>query len=308
VASPFASGCGTVSGMQRDVWFGVSLDDVNGNALLARAGRADDDGLDLVTIADHPWIGERPDAYATLGVVLGRTRRVAGAVDVTNLPNRPAPMLARTLAGLSGMAGGRVVLGIGAGGSYPEIARLGLDVQSPAQAVRALAEAITVIQALGGGGAPVTFAGEFYSVRDLAPSPEPVPPIWTGSVGPASLAVTGRLADGWIPGHAADWRSARVATSRPVIDEAAAAAGRDPRSVATVYNLPGRITAAPLPATRDDDGRWIGGSVQQWADELTAAVLAYGAGGFILFPRDDMTVERWSREVVPLVRAAVGQG
>jgi len=241
-ASPFAGACGTVAGMRHDVWFGLSLDDVTGDALLARAGRADDDGLDLVTLADHPWIGDRPDAYAALGVILGRTTRIAGAVNVTNLPNRPAPMLSRTVAALSALAGGRIVLGMGAGGSYPEIARFGLDVQSPARAVRALAEAITLIRALGGGGAPVTFAGEFYSVRELAPTPEPVPPIWTGSVGPASLAVTGRLADGWIPGHAADWRSARVAASRPVIDEAAASAGRDPRSIATVYNLPGRIT------------------------------------------------------------------
>jgi alkanesulfonate monooxygenase SsuD/methylene tetrahydromethanopterin reductase-like flavin-dependent oxidoreductase (luciferase family) len=290
--------------MQPDVWFGLSLDGVAGDAkaLLDRARRADDDGLDLVTIADHPWLGDKADAYATLGVVLGATTRLTGAVNVTNLPNRPAPVLARTVTALSALSGGRVVLGLGAGGSYPQIARLGLEVLTPAQAVRAFAEAITVIRALSGGGPPVTIEGEFVRVRDLAPSPVPTPPIWTGSVGPASLAVTGRLADGWIPGHAADWRSARVATSRPVIDEAAVAAGRDPRQIATVYNLPGRITATPLPATRDGDGRWIGGSVRQWADELATAVHSYGAGGFVFFG-DDASADRWSREVVPAVRA-----
>jgi hypothetical protein len=50
------------------------------------------------------------------------------------------------------------------------------------------------------------------------------------------------------------------------------AIGRDPREIATIYNVPGRITILPLPATRDDSGRWIGGSVEQWVDELTTAV------------------------------------
>ena len=286
--------------MGHDVWFGLSLDDFAGDAraLLDRARRADDDGLDLVTIADHPWLGDKFDAYATIGLVLGRTSRVRAAVNVTNLPNRPPAMLSRTVATLSALSGGRVVLGIGAGGSYPEIARLGVEVVSPAAAVRAFEEAITLVRALCGGGDPVTQAG----VRDLAPAPAPAPPIWTGSVGPASLAVTGRLADGWIPGHAADWRSARVARSRPIVDAAAVAAGRDPAAIATVYNLPGRVTAEPLPATRDGNGRWLGGSVRQWADELVTAVSAYGAGGFVVFPQDAETVTRWSTEVVPLVR------
>ena len=286
--------------MRQDVWFGLSLDDFAGDApaLLDRARRADDDGLDLVTIADHPWLGDKLDAYATVGVVLGRTSRVRAAVNVTNLPTRPPAMLSRTVTTLSDLSGGRVVLGLGAGGSYPQIARLGVDVVSPAAAVRAFEEAITLIRALSGSGDPVTLAG----VRDLAPAPAPAPPIWTGSVGPASLAVTGRLADGWIPGHAADWRSARVARSRPIIDAAAVAAGRDPAAIATVYNLPGRITAEPLSATRDENGRWLGGSVRQWADELVTAVCAYGAGGFVIFPADAETVRRWSTQVVPLVR------
>jgi hypothetical protein len=36
------------------------------------------------------------------------------------------------------------------------------------------------------------------------------------------------------------------------------------REIRTVFNVPGRITDRPLPATRDRDGRWIGGSVGQW--------------------------------------------
>jgi hypothetical protein len=43
--------------------------------------------------------------------------------------------------------------------------------------------------------------------------------------------------------------------------------------IISVYNFGGRITPEPLAATGGEDGRWIGGSVQQWVDELTTAVL-----------------------------------
>jgi alkanesulfonate monooxygenase SsuD/methylene tetrahydromethanopterin reductase-like flavin-dependent oxidoreductase (luciferase family) len=269
--------------------------------------QADKDGLDLFTVSDHPYFGARLDAYAELAVALGATSNITGLVSVTNLPSRPAPMLARTVTSLSALSGGRIVLGIGAGGLWDEITKLGAPRRAPGAAVRAMAEAITLVRALSGGGEPVTFDGEFYQVTALETAPVPAPPIWTGSVGPKSLAVTGELADGWIPGHAADWLSPRYRESRPVIDEAAVAAGRDPEAIATIYNLPGRITPDPLAKTRDDEGRWIGGSVGQWVEELTGAVLDHGASGFVYFPPDESEVaaSQWAQEIVPAVREAV---
>ena len=234
---------------------------------------ADRAGLDHFSVSDHPYVGGMLDAYSLIGVALGRTQRISGMVNVSNLPTRPAPMLARAITSLSALTGGRVVLGLGAGGSWGDIARLGFPALSGAEAVRAFEEAFTVIRALSGGGSPVTFDGEFYHLDRVDPAPVAAPPIWTGSVGAKSLAVTGRQADGWIPGHAADWLSERYRESRPVIDEAARAVGRDPHEIATVYNLPGRISPTPLAATRtpDTDSRWLGGSVEQWVTELTGA-------------------------------------
>jgi alkanesulfonate monooxygenase SsuD/methylene tetrahydromethanopterin reductase-like flavin-dependent oxidoreductase (luciferase family) len=146
----------------------------------------------------------------------------------------------------------------------------------------------------------------------IEPAAEEMPPVWTGSVGPKSLAVTGRIADGWMPGHAADWLSERYRTSRPLIDKAAVDAGREPADIATVYNFPGRITDKPLPSTRTDDGRWIGGSPAQWIEELTGAVLQHDAAGFVLFgpggsTPDETTAARWAGEIVPAVREAVAK-
>ncbi|ROO85468.1 luciferase-like monooxygenase [Actinocorallia herbida] len=280
--------------------------------LLRAVQRADRDGLDLFSVSDHPYLGSRVDAYAALGFLLGRTERIAGLANVTNLPTRPAPMLARTVTSLSALSGGRVVLGMGAGGLWDRIADMGVPRLSPGAAVEAFEEAITLVKLLSGGGPPVTFQGRHYQVERIEPSPEPAPPVWTGSVGPSSLRATGRVADGWIPGHAADWLSERYRASRPLIDEAARSAGRDPREIRTVFNLPGRITERPLPATRDRDGRWIGGSPAQWADELTTAVLDHRASGFLLFPpghaaHDDASLGRWAREIAPAVREAIAK-
>ena len=222
------------------VLFGLGLENgVNQvSEMLAHAQLADLAGLDVVSLSDHPYFAERVAAYAALGFVLGATSNVTGTVIMTNLLSRPAPILARTVTGLSTISGGRVVLGIGAGGMAEEIAALGVSRLSPAARVRALEEAIIVVRALSGGGDPVTFDGEFYHVSRLAPATAPTPPVWIGALGPKMLAATGRHADGWIPGHLADWRSTRVAESRPIVDDAAASAGRNPADVDT------RLTSA----------------------------------------------------------------
>ncbi len=280
--------------------------------MLGHARFADETGLDIVSVTDHPCFADRVDAYAALGFVLGATSNITGAVIMTNLLSRPAPILARTVTGLSTISGARVVLGMGAGGLEEEIVALGVPRLSPAARVRALEEAIMVVRALSGGGDPVTFDGEFYHVTGLTPAAAPTPPIWVGSLGPKALAVTGRHADGWIPGHLADWRSMQVAESRPVVDEAAASVGRNPTDVDTIYNVSGRLTPAPLSETRDDDGRWIGGGVTQWVEELTFAVLEHGAAAFIYLvpPGDsisDTTLDLWAHEVAPAVREAIAK-
>lgn len=298
---------------ERKVWFGASLGGPMGGevsaipGMLERAAQADRQGLDLITLADHPYFGDKLDAYAAMSFLLGRTAQVSGAVIVTN-PARPAALLARTVTSLSALSGGRIILGIGAGFLWDMIAKLGVAPRSPAAAVRAMAETITLVRELSGGGDPVTFAGESCQVNGIDPAPAPAPPVWTGAVGQQSLAVTGRLADGWVPAMGADWLSSRYRESRPVVDGAAAAAGRDPAEVITVCNFGGPITPAPLAATRDQDGRWAGGSAGQWVEELTGAVLEHGVGGFIY--REGPTTSpgalaQWAQEIVPAVRAAV---
>jgi alkanesulfonate monooxygenase SsuD/methylene tetrahydromethanopterin reductase-like flavin-dependent oxidoreductase (luciferase family) len=100
--------------------------------MLGHARFADDADLDLVRVGDHPYFAERLDAYAVLGFVLGATSNITGAVIMTNLLSWPPPVLARTVTGLSTLSGGRVVLGMGAGGLWDEIVALGVPRLTPA--------------------------------------------------------------------------------------------------------------------------------------------------------------------------------
>lgn len=297
--------------MARDVLFGLGLptDLADVDLLLARARAGNAAGLDVVSIPDHPNFADHTDAYAAIGMVLGATDRLRGVVNLTNIGIRSAPLLARTVASLSALSGGRIILGLGAGSLWDELDRLGVPARSPSESVRAMEETIHVVHALTGGGSPVDFDGQFYQLRQADPSPQPTPAIWTGSQGPRSLAVTGRLADGWIPAHAADWHSRQVKEWRPQIDAAAVAAGRNPADVVTIYNVGGLITDRAVAQPRDQDGHWIGGSIDQWIAELTTAVIDYGAAGLIYLPQDqpDSTGERWIHDIVPAVRAAIEQ-
>lgn len=295
--------------------FGIGLNQPVGRSeeLLGRLEAAEAGGYDLFSLWDHPYSARWQEAYATLGFALGRTRRIAGYVSVTNLPLRPPAVLARTLSSLSDLSGGRVAFGIGSGGYWEHITRLGVPQRTPREAVGAFAEAIQLVRALTGGpGKRVDFDGGFYQVAGISPAAVPTPPIWTGAGGPRALAITGRSADGWIPPNGADWRSDRVRDGRAVIDQAAADAGRQPTDVITVYNVGGALTDDDLAVTRDADGRWLGGSARQWIDELTAAVLEYGAEGFTTDITDESgqstrhSAERFAAEVIPAIRDAVG--
>ncbi len=127
-----------------DVLFGASLGQWNGADAADAAGRirlgtqADRDGLDLFTVADHPYFGDKLDAYALTAFLLGRTERISGMVTVTNLPSRPAPVLARTVTSLSALSVGRVILGIGAGAIWDMITKLGVPRLDGGAAVRAM--------------------------------------------------------------------------------------------------------------------------------------------------------------------------
>jgi alkanesulfonate monooxygenase SsuD/methylene tetrahydromethanopterin reductase-like flavin-dependent oxidoreductase (luciferase family) len=86
---------------------------------------ADEGGLQLVGIQDHPYQRRFLDTIALVGALLPETRRITFFTDVANLPLRPPAVMAKAAASLDLLSGGRFELGLGAGGFQDHIARMG---------------------------------------------------------------------------------------------------------------------------------------------------------------------------------------
>ncbi|GLZ62624.1 LLM class flavin-dependent oxidoreductase [Micromonospora sp. NBRC 107095] len=257
-------------------------------------------GLDLVTFQDHPYQPAFLDTWTLLSFVAARTHRVHLAANVTNLPLRPPAVLARSVASLDLLSGGRVSLGLGAGAFWDAIEAMGGRRLTPGEGVRALTEAIEVIRQLWDvetrGGVRVD--GEFYRVMGAKRGPAPAhhTPIWLGAYKPRMLQLTGRRADGWLPtlGYL---QPGDLAKGNAIIDDAAREAGRSPRDVRRLLNIAGQFSAV---------GRGpLDGPAEQWAEELAELAVEDGVGTFILASDDPDDLRRFAGEVAPAVRELV---
>src|SRR6267143_5529738 len=163
--------------------------------------RAEELGIDLIGIQDHPYQRRFYDTWTLLTAVAMRTSRVTVFPDVANLPLRPPAMLAKAAASLDLLTGGRVELGLGAGGFWEAIKAMGGPIRTPGESVLALEEAIEVIRLVWSGKRGLRYDGRFYQLAGLNAGPVPTHQIgiWLGAYKPRMLALTGRKADGWVP-------------------------------------------------------------------------------------------------------------
>ncbi len=158
-------------------------------------------GLDLVTVQDHPYQARFLDTWTLLSVIAASTTTLRVAPNVANLPLRQPAVLARSVASLDLLSGGRVELGLGAGAFWDAIEALGARRLTKAQSVRALEEAIDVIRATWAPSGTVRVDGEFHRSwgAHAGPAPAHDVAIWIGAIKPRMLALTGRAGDGWLP-------------------------------------------------------------------------------------------------------------
>jgi alkanesulfonate monooxygenase SsuD/methylene tetrahydromethanopterin reductase-like flavin-dependent oxidoreductase (luciferase family) len=195
-------------------------------------------GVDLVTVQDHPYQWRFDETWTLLSWMAASTERVMLLPNVANLPLRQPAVLAKAAATLDRLSGGRVELGLGAGAFWDAIAAIGGPRRNPGEALAALREAIAVIRAMWSGERSVRVPGTVYSLTGVHPGSPPAHPmgIWLGVYGPRALALIGETADGWsvssgrIPDEALAEMHARI-------DEAAAAAGRDPAAITRMVNI-----------------------------------------------------------------------
>jgi alkanesulfonate monooxygenase SsuD/methylene tetrahydromethanopterin reductase-like flavin-dependent oxidoreductase (luciferase family) len=267
------------------VELGVSVvpaaDDVERIRAVAHA--ADELGFDLLGIQDHPYQRRFLDTSSLIGVLIGETSRLRFFPDVANLPLRGPAMLAKAAASLDVLSGGRFELGLGAGTFWDAVAAMGGPRRSPRESIEALDEAIQIIRRAWAGEHGLTFEGRHYAVRGWHAGPPPVHEIgiWVGAYKPRMLELVGRAADGWVP-SLPYLPPPEVPAAQKRIDDAARAAGRDPRSIRRIYNVMAADEAEPA--------------------VLESFVTELGFDTLIFWLEDAAQVERLAREVAPRLR------
>ena len=236
------------------VRFGVFITPVATEQPLELARIADDLGFDVLGVQDHPYQRRFFDTWTLLTAMAMRTEHITVFPDVANLPLRPPAVLAKAAATLDILSGGRVELGLGAGGFWDAIRAYGGPVRTPGESVSAVEDAIQVIRLLWSGQHGIRFDGKLYPLAGAHSGPVPKHPIgiWIGGYKPRMLSLIGRLADGWVP-SLGYLKPPDLLEGNRRIDEAATAAGRDPRSIRRVLNA-GFVDAETLVSLVVDDG------------------------------------------------------
>ena len=267
-------------------------------AVVSLATLSESLGYDLVTIQDHPYMSDRLEVWTLLSWIAAETERIRLSANVFNLALRPPATLARAVASLDLLSGGRFELGVGAGAFPTAVAAMGGKVRSKGASVRALSEAIDLIRRFWDTSSRrgIRFDGEEYQVNGAQAGPIPAHdiPIWVGGYKPKMLELIGKQADGWLP--TLSYTSIdELANGNAAIDAAAIGARRDPREIRRLLNISGTFQA--------ESSGFLQGPPEQWVNDLAPLVTAHGFSTFLLMSDDPAVITQFARDVIPALRA-----
>jgi probable F420-dependent oxidoreductase len=198
-------------------------DDLSPGGFLRQVERVEELGFDSIWLSDSATMAG-PAPLVALAAAAARTTRLKLGTSVLVAPARNPVLLAKELATVDALSGGRLLPAIGLGiDAEPEAGAIGVARSERAARTQ---EAIEIVRLLW-QGTPVTLAGRFASLAGVSLSPAPTRTsldIWLGGSSPAALRRTGRLADGWLGSFVSP---AELTTCVERIVEAADEAGRE---------------------------------------------------------------------------------
>ena len=289
----------------------------------ARAVRAAEDlGVDSLWVGGH--VASRnpgPEAMVWLARLVEQTRSVVVGSAVLLLPLYPPAVVAKQIADLDRASGGRLALGVGVGGEYPQEFSA-CQVPREERGARTN-EAIPLLRRLWSTG-PVTHPGPHYPMEDVRIQPGPAraggPPILVAGRSPVAMRRAARLADGWMPYLLSPRRYRESVQS---VCRFGVEVGRD---------LDGFAWLAYVPVCVDDDAdrarrdaaAFLGGTYRQDFEQVVMHVGATGTAAdvvarlgeyvdagarhLVLLPcrRDEQQLTRLLDEVAPQVRSRNG--
>jgi probable F420-dependent oxidoreductase len=190
----------------------------------------------LYQMPDVPWpvrYGGVLDPLVALTLAAAVTDRVELGTCVLIAPLHVPARLARTLASLDAVSGGRLVAGLGAGWSIDEFAALAPRPIN--QRGAALDEFLDVAEAIWSDD-PVTYHNERWTIApaEIGPKPARRIPVYLGGFSDAALRRIARRGDGWLP---TGMPPAAVGATLARVRELAAGLGRDPADIACTFQV-----------------------------------------------------------------------
>lgn len=258
---------------------------------------------------DSLWLSERisadaPDPVIGLAVAAGRTTRIKLGTSVQVLPGRNPAVLAKELASLDVLSGGRFLPAFGLGIAHPaEQQAFGVERSDRATWFE---EALPLLRRIWTEDA-VDHDGARFHYEQLRVRPHPLQhpfDVWLGGRAPVELRRVGRLADGWLASFS---MPAECAEGRDAIEEAAAAHGRaiDPEHFGAMVFYSDGLVPEPIQkliaarAPDIDPTKLVPGNL----DALVRRLHEYIAVGFsklVLVPLH--SPKDWSAELEPLAQ------
>lgn len=216
------------------IGYKASAEQFGPRELVELAVRAEQVGLDSVTVSDHflPWRhegGHAPFSLAWMAAAGERTERVLLGTSVLTPTFRYNPLvIAQAFATMGLLYPGRVMLGVGTGEALNEIAVSGREWPEFKERFARLREAVTLIRQLWTSEDEVTFEGEYYrSVgATIYDRPDTPVPVYVAAGGPVVARYAGRAGDGFI---CTSGKGMELYTDKllPAVEEGAEKAGRD---------------------------------------------------------------------------------
>lgn len=202
------------------------------------------------------------DPLLPLALVAGCTERIGLGTATVCAPFTAPALLAKSMASLDVLSGGRLTVGLGLGWMPHEYTAAGVPFERRGARMD---EYLRCLHALWTQD-PVEFAGDFYTVPRSHTGPPPVqrphPPVLLGGSAAAALRRAGRLAEGWISGSRQDL--GRIAASVEQVRQGAREAGRDPDAVRILV----RAVVDLVDRDPGPDRRPLHGTRQQVLDDV----------------------------------------
>ncbi len=305
---------GSSESPRRDPTFGMSIVPDNMERAFSLAKSAEELGLDIIGIQDHPYNGTFFDTWTLISALAASTKRIRYFTNVGDLPMRPPAMLAKASATLDIITKGRIELGLGAGAFWDAIQSYGGPRRAPGEAVAAYEEALQVIRLLWNYGGPrrrASFHGKYYQLQDAraGPSPPHNIGIWVGAFRPRMMQLIGRSGDGWVTPLSTYIAADEIKLSQQLINDAAKKNGRSPNSIARVFNAVGIIDErGELNRSSGDKAPFVG-SPSEWSDWIASSYRDLGLDTFVFWPgegQEESQLRLFAERVVPKVLDLLG--